>query len=86
MKRNFHKSKAYVHVGEVPPHSDNLKVVYLDSPSLPTGGASGAEPRAQPDLAVSCGEVPSDVVKLWLMDTGCGHELIGQKVTKNYSE
>ena len=86
IKRNLHKSEAYVHVGEVPPHTGQVKVVCLKNPSLPIRRAGEASPRVRPDSAVSCGEVPPDVVKPWLMDTGCAHDLVGQKVTNNYSE
>ena len=39
----------------------------------------------RPGSAVSFGEVPPDVAKWWLMDTGCGHDLVGQKAIKDYS-
>ena len=46
IKRNLHKSEAYVHVGEVPPHTGQVKIACLGNPSLPIRRAGEAPPRA----------------------------------------
>jgi len=84
LKDDFHKSKDYVHLGDVPWGAGD-SVVYLSKPSVPFGAPSGTSSRVGPDAAASCGSVPANVIKLWLMDTGCGHDLVSERDLKQHS-